>query len=211
MLNLDKQVRTRRAGPCRGFRRMLFHRAGTAVHSGAPTNLRQAAWHRAGSQQCSSVLLTINQLGFQYATTANHVVNVAAFTVNWTALPNVMLGIQIDGGLLLSGSGNAGIVRIRANLTRVWQHTFPNDNVQHGPLSAAMGGFPLDPLSTFGIPEPVNPGIVGAPVSDQYTVPFMNPGGAGHVNLDAMGGGNIAPTAFQQSGFNQVILRIVAV
>jgi hypothetical protein len=205
------RTRQRREGPCRGFRAAIFHRAGTAVHSGAPANLRQAAFYRPGSARCSNVLLTINQLGFQYATTANHIVNVAAFNVNWPALPNVMLGLQIDGGMLLSGSGNAGVVRIRANATTIWRHTFPNDNAQHGPLSAAAAGFPLDPLSTFGIPEPVNPGLVGAPVSDQYTVPFMNPGVAGHVNLDAMGGGNLPPTAFQQSGFNQVILRIVTV
>jgi hypothetical protein len=162
-----------------------------------------------GLPSSRQIVLTLDQTGFNYGTTSGSLINLATFAVNWAALPNVELGLVIQSQTLLCGSGNAGIVQISVNTgpTAVkWRHTFPSDNLQHGPL---YNGTAQDPMSTFGIPEPVEPGLIGALLSDQYTLPFMNPGGAGAIHLGAMGGGNTGPTAFQQSGFNNLLLQIV--
>jgi hypothetical protein len=50
--SLDKHVRIRRAGPCRGFRAATFRQAGTSPHAGAD-GLRQASFHQMGQNLCA--------------------------------------------------------------------------------------------------------------------------------------------------------------
>lgn len=167
----------------------------------------------------SQVVFTLDD-GFNYGTSSVNFINIATFPVDFSVIPNVLLGIVIGVQTLLGGSGNAGIVAIGINTNAgaysgtKWLHNFPNDNIQHGPLTAAGGGaLALDPIASFGIPTPVLPGNIGDPVSDQYTVPFINPNpaGLGYIHLGAKGGGNLPPTAFQASGFNLLLLQLIII